>query len=109
MIDELLIVRDAWKDSFQRDRISGFVQSVGHFPFFVTFYIEEQADMYIRDCSQTEFPTWNTFLYIHKKSVDHYSKPSAVVTGANELQVASVCSSHGFLVCNDLFHIVCIQ
>ena len=56
MIDELLIVRDAWKDSFQRDRISGFVQSVGHFPFFVTFYIQEQADMYIRDCSQTEYP-----------------------------------------------------
>ena len=43
MIDELLIVRDAWRDSFQKDHISGFVQSVSHFPFYrstITHYID---------------------------------------------------------------------
>jgi hypothetical protein len=47
---ELEIQKDAWKASLPGSKIDGFIQSIGTYPFVVTFYLEGQLKVFLEKC-----------------------------------------------------------
>jgi len=56
MLQELRIQYKAWEAAFPDNEVQGYIQCFGEKPFFATFYLRDQVEMYIRNASSKDIP-----------------------------------------------------
>jgi len=54
--EELRIQDKAWEAAFPDKLVKGYIQCMGEKPFFVTFYLHNQVEMYINNASSKDIP-----------------------------------------------------
>jgi hypothetical protein len=50
VFQELVIQKECWDVALRGGTINGFIQSLCHTPFYVTFYTKQQAEIYVNSC-----------------------------------------------------------